>query len=85
MKVPALGWAVLTVAVIALIGYALNRGLHIGSTIDVSTRQGEGKFLYSKSCRYLYLDGVHNVTSGSESSSREDSEKVSCALLGSAN
>jgi hypothetical protein len=82
MKIPAFGWALVALAIIALIGYGLSRGVYIGSTIDVSTRQGEGKFLYSKSCRYLFLDGVHDIAGSAETLSREDSERAPCALLG---
>jgi hypothetical protein len=63
-------------------GYLLNRGLYIGSTIDVSMRQGEGKFLYAKNCRYLYFTGVRDIAGGSETPSRETAESTSCALLG---
>jgi hypothetical protein len=65
-----------------LVGYLLNRGLYIGSTIDVSMRQGEGKGLYTKSCRYLYLDGVRGISNGPESPSREAAEAMSCPSLG---
>jgi hypothetical protein len=58
------------------------RGLCIGSTIDVSMRQGEGKFLYSKSCRYLYLNGVRDIAGSYESPSRESAEATPCAPLG---
>jgi hypothetical protein len=81
MKISLLRWPIIGLAVIVLAGYLLNRGLYIGSTIDVSMRQGEGKPLYSKSCRYLNLDGVHAITKGLESSSREGAESTSCALL----
>ena len=82
MKVSSIGWLVFGLAVIVLIGFLLNRGLYVGSTIDVSMRQGEGKSLYSKSCRYLHLDGVHGITNqGLESPSREASESTPCALL----
>jgi hypothetical protein len=63
-------------------GYVLTRGLYIGSTVDVSMRQGEGKFLYSKTCRYLYLTGVRDIGSGAESPSRETAEAMPCAPLG---
>src|SRR3984957_2027579 len=80
IKPSSLGWSLLGLAVIAL-AYVLSKGLYVGSTIDVSMRQGEGKFLYSKSCRYLYLDGVRNISAGSETPSREDAQAISCALL----
>jgi hypothetical protein len=82
MKLSSLGWLFLGIAVVVLVGYLLNRGLYVGSTIDVSMREGEGKFLYSKSCHYLYLSGMRDVSNGSESRSREGAESVSCALLG---
>ena len=82
MKLSSLGWPLLGLAVIVVAGYLLNRGLYIGSTIDVSMRQGEGKFLYSKNCRYLYLTGVRDMAGGSEHASREGAESTSCALLG---
>jgi hypothetical protein len=85
MNLSSLGWPVLGLAVVLLAGYSLNRGVYVGSTIDVSMRQGEGKFLYSKSCHYLFLNGIHYVTTGSESPSREDVEAASCAPLGSSN
>jgi hypothetical protein len=82
MKRASSGWLVFGLAVIVLIGLLLSRGLYIGSTIDVSMRQGEGKFLYSKSCRYLYFNGVRYFTDGPEAPSREGAEATSCALLG---
>jgi hypothetical protein len=84
MKLSSLGWSIFGLAVIVLIGYLLNSGLYVGSTIDVSMRQGEGKALYSKTCRYLYLEGVRGITNfGLESPSRDAAESTSCALLGS--
>lgn len=85
MKILSLGWALCALAVIVLIGYVLNRGLFVGSAVDVSMREGEGKFLYSKSCHYLYLGGVRDITFGSETYSREGAETTSCALLGNVN
>jgi hypothetical protein len=83
MKPSSLGGLILGLAVLAAAGYLLNRGLCIGSSIDVSMRQGEGKFLYSKNCRYLYFTGVRDISGGSEQPSRESAEAASCALLGS--
>jgi hypothetical protein len=85
MNLAKLRWPVLGLIVIVLGGYVLTKGLYIGSTIDVSMRQGEGKFLYSKSCRYLYLTGVRDIGTSSESSSREEAEAAPCAPLGSQN
>ena len=81
MKRSSFGWLIVGLAIVVLLGFLLHRGLYVGSAIDVSMRQGEGKFLYSKSCRYLYLDGVRNISAGSETPSREDAQAISCALL----
>jgi hypothetical protein len=86
MKLSSLRWPFLGLAIIVLVGFVLNRGLYVGSTIDVSMREGEGKFLYSKSCSYLYLDGVRHITNHSlESPSREGAEATPCAPLGNSN
>jgi hypothetical protein len=85
MRLSSLRWPLFGLAVIVLIGYVLNRGLYVGSTIDVSMREGEGKFLYSKSCHYLYLDRVRDITNGSESPARERAESTSCAPLANLN
>jgi hypothetical protein len=82
MKRSSLGWSFFGLAVIVFVGYALNRGLYVGSSIDVSMRQGEGKFLYAKSCHYLYFSGVRDITGGLESPSRANAESTSCAPLG---
>jgi hypothetical protein len=85
MKRSSLGLLVLGLAIVVLIAYLLSRGLYVGSTIDVSMRQGEGKFLYSKNCRYLYLSGMRDITNGAETPSRESAESTSCAPLGNTN
>jgi hypothetical protein len=85
MNLAKLRWPVLGLIVVVLGTYVLTKGLYIGSTIDVSMRQGEGKFLYSKSCRYLYLTGVRDLGNSSESPSREGAEAAPCAPLGSQN
>jgi len=82
MKRSLLGWLVFALAAIVLAGYVLNRGLYVGSVIDVSAREGPGNLLYSKGCRYLHFDGVHG-TIGVETRSRDQAEQASCALLGS--
>jgi hypothetical protein len=82
MTLARLRWPVLGLIVIVVGGYVLTRGLFIGSTIDVSMRQGEGKFLYSKTCRYLTLTGVRDIGSSSESPARGTAESMPCAPLG---
>jgi hypothetical protein len=80
MKFSSLRWALFGLVVIAAVGYALSKGLYVGSAIDVSAREGADKLIYSKSCRYLHFDGVHG-TIGVETHSREDAESTSCVPL----
>jgi len=84
MKLSPLRWPVFGLMVIVVIGYALDRGVYIGSTIDVSAREGPENLLYSKSCRYLHFDGVHD-TIGVERHSRGEAESASCAPLEDSN
>jgi hypothetical protein len=80
MKVSSLRWPVLGLMAIAVIAFILDRGVYIGAAIDISAREGPEKLLYSKSCRYLHFDGVHD-TIGAERRSREEAQSASCALL----
>jgi hypothetical protein len=80
MKSSLLRWPLFGLAAVLVCGYALSRGFYVGSAIDVSAREGPDKLIYSKSCRYLHLDGVHG-TIGRETHSREEAESVSCAPL----
>jgi hypothetical protein len=59
----------------AIAGRSL-QGLRFASTIQA--RYGD---LYYKSCRYLYLNGVRDINTGSETPSREGAEATTCALL----
>ena len=59
MKLPPLGWAFFGLTMIVLIGYVLNRGLYVGSTTN--PKRLENGMAYEKTCRYLYLNGVHEV------------------------
>jgi hypothetical protein len=80
MSLSSLRWPIAGLVVIAAAGYALSKGFYVGSTIDISAREGADKLIYSKSCRYLHFDGVHG-TVGVDTHSREEAELVSCPLL----
>lgn len=80
MRISSLRWPLVGLVLVAVVAYALSTGLYIGAIIDVSAREGPGNLLYSKSCRYLHFDGVHD-TIGSERRSRDEAETASCALL----
>jgi hypothetical protein len=43
MKRSSLGWLIFGLELVVSIGFLLSRGLYVGSAIDVSMRQGEGK------------------------------------------
>jgi hypothetical protein len=81
MKLPPVGWAFFGSAVVALIGYVLNRGLYIGSTMEVT--QLSERFpvpYYKKYCRYLYLNGVDLAFANSDTD-REKAENAFCSPL----
>jgi hypothetical protein len=80
MKVSSLRWPVLGLAVFILAAYALSKGVYAGSAINVSAREGPDKLLYSKSCHYLYFNGIHG-TVGTETHSHDEAEKASCSPL----
>jgi hypothetical protein len=81
MQLRSADWAFAGVAVIALAGYSLNRGLHVGSTIEAARLSDQYPVpFYKKHCRYLYLNGVQQVWTSSKPT-REEAEKSSCAPL----
>jgi hypothetical protein len=73
------GWLVFALVLIAL-AYGLNRGLYVGSAINISSREGAGNLLYAKSCRYLHFDGVHGLP-GAETHSQDEAQAAACAVL----
>jgi hypothetical protein len=84
MRISSLRWPLVGLVLVAAAAFALSRGIYIGAIIDVSAREGPGNLLYSKSCRYLHFDGVHD-TIGNERRSRDEAETASCALLEKSN
>jgi hypothetical protein len=74
------GWLVFGLVVIAL-AYSVNRGLYVGSAINVSAREGADSPLYSKSCRYLHFDGVHGARTGTETHSQDEAKSAACPPL----
>jgi hypothetical protein len=80
MRLRTAGW-VLGLAVIALAFYGLNRGILIGSKIETAKLSDDYPVpFYKKHCRYLFLTGIQQVWTTSEST-REEAEQVSCATL----
>ena len=72
---------VLALVVIAIAGYALNRGVLVGSKIEVAKLSDDYPVpFYKKHCRYLFFTGIQQVWSTSEST-REEAEQASCAAL----
>jgi hypothetical protein len=57
MQLRSAVWAFAGVAVIALAGYSLNRGLHVGSTIEAARLSDQYPVpFYKKHCRYFVLE-----------------------------
>jgi hypothetical protein len=77
-----LGWAFFGLLVVLLLGYALTRGLFMGSLVKFEARSSGGYFAYY--CRYLYPDGVRlKYGGGTGSNPTEASENAFCPLLAS--
>ena len=81
MRLQTAGWALLGLAVVALAGYGLNRGIYVGSRIETARLSDEYPVpFYKKHCRYLFFTGIEQVWTASEST-REEAENTSCAPL----
>ena len=81
MRLPSARWALLGLALVMLAGYALNRGVLVGSRIETAKLSVDYPVpFYKKHCRYLFFTGVQQVWTSSEST-REEAEKVSCSSL----
>jgi hypothetical protein len=74
-----MGWAVFVLAVIALAGYVLNRGIYIGYTLT-SYRVGDSIF-FLKKCRYLHLNGADEVSVAGSFARNPPAENVFCPAL----
>ncbi len=81
MRLPSVRWALLGIVIVLASGFALNRGVLVGSKIEVARLSDDYPVpFYKKHCRYLFFNGVQQVWTNSESS-REEAEKSSCAAL----
>jgi hypothetical protein len=76
MKLPPVSWAFFGLAVAILVGYLLTIGIFAGTEVT-SQRVSDG-LLYSKECRYLYLNGTRLVfNNGAVGRDREEVEDSS--------
>jgi hypothetical protein len=81
MKLRSTAWALLGLAIVLSSGYALNRGVLIGSRIETAQLSDAYPVpFYKKHCKYLFFTGVQQVWTSSEST-REEAENSSCASL----
>ena len=81
MRWPSLRWTLLGLAVIIAAGYALNRGVLVGSKIETARLSDAYPVpFYKKHCSYLFFNGVQQVWTSAEST-REEAEQSSCAPL----
>jgi hypothetical protein len=80
MRLRTAGW-LLGLLVIVLAGFALNRGVLVGSKIETAKLSDEYPVpFYKKHCRYLFFTGIQQVWTSSEST-REEAENIACATL----
>src|SRR3974390_2557939 len=62
MRLTIAGWTFFGLAVLALAGYGLNRGILVGSRIENTRLSGEYPVpFYKKHCHYLFFNGVQQV------------------------
>ena len=80
MRLRAAHWALIGLAVVLLAGYALNRGVLVGSRIETARLSDDYPVPFYKKHCYLFFTGVQQVWTSSEST-REEAEKRSCASL----
>jgi hypothetical protein len=81
MRIRTVGGAFLGLAVVVVAGYALNRGVLVGSRIETARLSDDYPVpFYKKHCRYLFFTGIQQVWTTSEST-REEAENTSCATL----
>jgi hypothetical protein len=81
MKLRSTVWALLGVAIVLSSGYALNRGVLIGSRVETAQLSDAYPVpFYKKHCKYLFFNGVQQVWTSSEST-RAEAENSSCASL----
>ena len=81
MKLRSIVLALLGLAIVLFAGYALNRGVLIGSKIETAQLSDAYPVpFYKKHCKYLFFTGVQQVWTSSEST-REQAESSSCASL----
>ena len=81
MKRRSIVWILLGLAIVVTAGYALNRGVLIGSRIETAQLSDAYPVpFYKKHCKYLFFTGIQQVWTSSEST-REEAENSSCATL----
>ena len=81
MKRRSTVWLLLGLAIVLSAGYALNRGVLIGSRIETAQLSDAYPVpFYKKHCKYLFFTGVQQVWTSSQST-REEAEQTSCASL----
>lgn len=84
MKIARIGSLLAGLAVLGLAGYALNRGIFVGSDVRrgaPAQQDGKGSVaLYWKHCRYLHITGVKENQVGGDDS-REEAEGQLCRMF----
>jgi len=81
MTLRSAAWALLGFAIVLSAGYALNRGILIGSRIETAQLSDAYPVpFYKKHCKYLFFTGVRQVWTSSEST-RAEAESSPCAAL----
>ena len=79
MRLPSVRWALLGIVIVLASGFALNRGVLVGSKIEVARLSDDYPVpFYKKHCRYLFFNGVQQVWTNSEIQQRRSGKKLVC-------
>ena len=74
-----IGWAFFGLAAVAVIAYALNRGVYLGYTVYLDPKGNQfapSRPWYRMECRYLYPSGISYETAGSGFTREEAADGV---------
>lgn len=78
-----MAWAFFALAVIALLGYSLNRGIYVGSRI-IQGQMGQSPYAtptFGKQCRYLFPSGIHQTRKEPGWFNRDGADNDFCSLF----
>ena len=77
MWIPRVGWSLLGLAVVMLLGYVLHRGVFVGADVELNISGGPP---WPKHCNYLDWNGISRETAKA-ANDPSNAEATSCPFL----